>query len=67
MMSRAAKEIRDLVARAERQGWRVDDRGTKILLYSPDGETIVTIHKTPSDRNWRRQAERRMEKGGYER
>ena len=66
-MSRAAKEIRDLVTSAERQGWRADDRGRKILLYSPDGETIVTIHKTPSDRNWRHQAERRMEKGGYER
>ena len=43
------------------------DRGTKVLLYSPDKKTIVTIHKTPSDRNWRRQAERQMEKGGYER
>ena len=64
-MSRATKDIRDLVAKAEQQGWRADDRGTKILLYSPDGETIVTIHKTPSNRNWRRKAERHMQRGGY--
>lgn len=60
-----AKDIRELVTRAEAQGWRSDDRGIKILLFSPDRKTIVTIHKTPSDRNWRRQAERQMEKGGY--
>jgi hypothetical protein len=66
-MSGTAKEIRELVARAQAQGWRAEDRGRKILLYSPDGETIVTIHKTPSDRNWRRRAERHMQKGGYER
>lgn len=62
-----AKDIRELVTRAQAQGWRSDDRGIKILLFSPDRKTIVTIHKTPSDRNWRRQAERQMEKGGYAR
>jgi len=66
-MSGTAKEIRELVASAHAQGWRADDRGNTILLYSPDGRTIVPIHKTPSDRNWRRQAERQMKKGGYER
>ncbi len=63
----AAKEIRELVKRAEAQGWRIDDRGEKILLYSPDRKKIVTLHKTPSDRNWRHAAERQMEKGGYRR
>jgi hypothetical protein len=62
----AAKEIRELLANAEAQGWRTDDRGNKILLYSPNRSTIVTIHKTPSDRNWRRQAERQMRRGGFE-
>lgn len=39
---------------------------TRSLLFSPDGVTIVTLHKTPSDRNWRKRAERQMRKGGYE-
>jgi hypothetical protein len=63
----AAKDIRELVKTAEAQGWRTDDRGNKILLYSPNQRTIVTIHKTPSDRNWKHAAERQMEKGGYKR
>ena len=61
-----ASDIRELCEQAQEQGWRVDDRGSKILLFSPDRITIVTIHKTPSDRNWRKQAERQMRKGGYE-
>jgi hypothetical protein len=61
----AAKDIRELVKSAEAQGWRTDDRGNKILLYSPDRVTIVTLHKTPSDRNWRHAAVRQMEKGGF--
>jgi hypothetical protein len=61
-----ASDIRELLERAQEQGWRADDRGIKVLLFSPDGVTIVTVHKTPSDRNWRKQAERQMRKGGYE-
>jgi hypothetical protein len=41
-----AKEIKELVGRAEDQDWRVDDRGNKILLYSPDR---VTIRHDPQD------------------
>lgn len=59
-------DIRDLIERAQEQGWRVDDRGVKVLLFSGDGVTIVTLHKTPSDRNWLKQAERQMRKGGFE-
>jgi len=66
-MSGTAREIRELVARAQAQGWRADNRGNTIILYSPDGKTIVPIHRTPSDRNWCRQAERKMKRGGYER
>jgi hypothetical protein len=43
-------DIRRLVARAEAAGARVEDRGGRWLVYRPDGRTIVTVHKTPSDR-----------------
>jgi hypothetical protein len=65
-MMKTSKDIRDLVDKAQEQDWRVEDRGNTLLLLSPDGKTIVTIHQTPSDRNWRKQAERQMKKGGYE-
>jgi hypothetical protein len=38
----------------------------RILLYSPDGKVIVTIHSTPGDRNWRRPAIRELRRGGFE-
>lgn len=60
-----SRDLRELAGRAADQGWRVVDRGEKVLFYSPDGKTIVTAHKTPSDRNWRKQMERQMKKGGY--
>jgi hypothetical protein len=61
------KDVGDLVRLAVEQGWRVDERrsGT-ILLYSPDGRTIVTLHRTPSDVNWRRAAIRRLRQGGFD-
>jgi hypothetical protein len=61
------KDIRDLVKRAVAQGWRVDERrGGSILLFSPDGETIVTLHRTPSDVNWHHRAIRKLREGGFD-
>jgi hypothetical protein len=43
----ARKEIKELLAEAERQGWRVKE-GKHYQLLSPDGKGIVTCPKTPS-------------------
>ena len=61
------RDVRDLIERAERQGWRSEKRKSgRVLLYSPDEVTIVTIHGTPSDRNWQRAAIRELRKGGFD-
>lgn len=66
-MSNAAKEVRELVREAERQGWRVDATGAHYRLYSPDGVTIVTLAKTPSDHRWRENTIAKLRKGGFHR
>lgn len=43
------KTLRQLIRDAERAGWSIVDRGESVLFYSPDGETIVTVHKSESD------------------
>jgi hypothetical protein len=61
------KDVADLVRRAAAQGWRREERRSgSILLFSPDGETIVTLHSTPSDVNWGRAAIRQLRRGGFD-
>jgi hypothetical protein len=61
------KDVAELVRRATAQGWRVAKRKSgSILLFSPDGETIVTLHSTPSDVNWQRAAIRQLRRGGFD-
>lgn len=65
-MSNAAKEVRELVAEAARQGWRVREDGPHYLLFSPDGEVRVSIAKTPSDgRHWRQNSVAKLRRGGF--
>ncbi len=45
--------------------WRVKDRGDKVLLFSPDRQTIVTLHCTPSDHRWLQNAYRDLRRGGF--
>lgn len=59
------KDVQDLVAEAADQGWRVKERGDKVLLFSPDGQTIVTLHLTPSDHRWLQNAYRDLRRGGF--
>jgi len=66
MMSSTSKQIRDLLKEAERQGWTVDERRKGYLLKSPDGVTMVSLHKTPSDHRWLQNTLREMRKGGFE-
>lgn len=66
-MSNAAKEARELVEAARKQGWRVRDEGPHFLLFSPDGKTRVTIAKTPSDgRHWRQNSIAKLRRGGFD-
>ena len=64
-MGSTRRDVQDLVAEAVAQGWRDDDRGNKVLLFSPDGQTIVTLHWTPSDHRWLANASRALRRGGF--
>jgi predicted RNA binding protein YcfA (HicA-like mRNA interferase family) len=65
-MSNKSKEVRELIALVEEAGWRVVDKGSNYQAYSPNGRAIVTLHKTPSARNWRRRAERDFRQAGLD-
>jgi hypothetical protein len=60
------KDAQKLIAKVQEQGWRVDDKGSAWLRYSPDGKTIVTIHKTPSDHRALKNAISRLKRGGFD-
>ncbi len=61
------KEVRKLVAQLERQGWRVELRGSgHYLAFSPDGKTIVLFASTPSDHRWRKNTIARLRRGGFD-
>ncbi len=48
----AKKEFKEVIAAAEKQGWRCDQsgKGGKWKLYAPDGTGIVHASATPSAR-----------------
>ena len=60
------KETRELVRRVEKQGWRVEQRKDGWMCYSPDGKTMVLIHRTPSDRRGLQNTIARLRKGGFD-
>ncbi len=64
-MGSARKDVKRLVGEAARQGWEVVERGDKVLLRSPDGHSLVTLHWTPSDHRWRENAYRDLRQGGF--
>jgi predicted RNA binding protein YcfA (HicA-like mRNA interferase family) len=43
------RDIKKLVQRAERQGFRLQAGKGHYMLFAPDGVSIVTVAKTPSD------------------
>lgn len=59
------KEVKELLKQVEQQNWRLDNRGDRTICFSPDGETTVTIHHTPSDHRWKKNAYRDLRKGGF--
>lgn len=64
-MSNVANEVRELVAEAVRQGWRLVNTGSHYKLFAPDGIAKATIPHTPSDHRWRDNAVRDLRKGGF--
>lgn len=60
------KDTKKLVARVTAApGWRVEERQGCWMCYSPDGETIVNIHKTPSSQRTLRNAMALLKRGGF--
>lgn len=49
-MAPPKKELKQLLKEAENQGWRIRPCTDGYQLFAPDGENIVTVHKTPSPR-----------------
>lgn len=60
------KDVRELIADRERQGWRVEIGKGHAKAFSPDGKTIVTLPLTPSDHRWKQNALRYLRRGGYQ-
>lgn len=60
------KDLRKLLARAEEQGWRIEDVGRRYKCFSPDGTTMVTVSKTPSSQNALHAIRRDLTKGGFD-
>jgi hypothetical protein len=58
------EDAKSLVDEARLQGWVIEDRTKSWMCYSPDGVTIVNVHKTPSDWRAHRNNVARMRKGG---
>jgi muramidase (phage lysozyme) len=65
IMASVRKEVQRLVDEALGQGWEADDRGTRVMLFSPDGQSLVTLHWMPSDHRWRENAYRDLRRGGF--
>lgn len=47
------------------QGWRLDDSGKHTKAYAPDGQTLVTMPKTPSDPRAIKNLIAQLRKGGF--
>ncbi|TME30806.1 MAG: hypothetical protein E6I66_08625 [Chloroflexi bacterium] len=61
-----AKEVRELVEKARRQGWRAEQLPNgHWKLLAPDGIGIVWLAGTPSDHRWRKNAISRMRRHGF--
>lgn len=60
------KEVRELVAEAERQGWRCELRKSgHWMLFPPNGMGPVVMAGTPSDHHWKRNTIAKMRRAGF--
>ncbi len=61
-----ADEIKELLDAAKEKGWRVEQtKKGHWRCYAPDGENIVTLPGTPSDRRSIRNAIAQMRRYGF--
>lgn len=65
-MASMKKEIKALLAEADKQGWRVNETKDGWQLFAPDGVNIVTIHGTPSDHRALANTVTRLRRYGFE-
>ncbi len=60
------KEIKELLAEAERQGWRVEKSpGGHWKLYAPNGRDLVVLPSTPSSSRTLANIVARMRRSGF--
>ena len=59
------KTRKQIIKSLRRQGWRIEEGTKHIKCFSPDGETIVTMGRTPSDHRAVRNLKARLRKGGW--
>jgi hypothetical protein len=61
------KEIREIVRKLIRQGWRVEwaPKRQHGMAYSPDGVTIVVLPSTPGGGRWKQNLLTALRRGGY--
>jgi hypothetical protein len=64
-MANVKKDLKRLIREAEKQGWRVKPTTKGWMLYSPDGEWMETLHRTPSDWRSLQNTISRMRKHGF--
>jgi hypothetical protein len=60
------KDLRKLLEKAKNQGWRIEDRGRRYMAFSPDGVTVVTVAKTPSNQKALEAITRDLRRGGFD-
>ena len=60
------KDLKEILREAEGQGWRVEEGSKNHKLYSPDGEGLVIVAKTPSDPRGLKNAVARMRRYGFQ-
>lgn len=61
-----SKEVKKLLDSVREAGWRVEENKGHYKCYSPDGNHIVTLAGTPSDRRWLNNARSQFRRAGLE-
>lgn len=58
-------KVRDLIAKAEAQGFKLVRDKKAFKLYAPDGKSMITISSTPSDGNYYWELRRQLKRAGF--
>lgn len=60
------RDLRRLLHAAEAQGWTIRKGSKHFQLFSPDGETIITVGGTPSDPRTKKNLRAMLKRAGVE-